>query len=238
MIRLLLLDVDGTLTVNRDTLALDPIALEAIQRARGRISMGLVTGNALIVAEALARYIGLGPDAPLVAENGCIVEFNGVVHRLSSIDVRGVVLKLVNELKLKTTYQFPCRMLDFTLEITGDEADLMGKVKEYLASMGLAGSVDVESSGYAIHIHPKGCGKPNGVVELCRLMSIDCSEVAYIGDSDTDADVLGMVGLGIAVGNATSKAKSSAKVVVKEPSGRGAAEAIDMILKMANTTPR
>lgn len=59
MVKAVLLDIDGTLTRDRDTEALEPEAIAAIQDIVGRYVVGLVTGNALVVTQALARYIGL-----------------------------------------------------------------------------------------------------------------------------------------------------------------------------------
>jgi len=87
-INLVLLDVDGTLTVDRGNLALDPDAIRVIQRVKDKVKIGLVTGNALIVAEALARYIGLGDNSPIIAENGCIVKVGSTIIRLSNLSAR------------------------------------------------------------------------------------------------------------------------------------------------------
>ncbi|WP_243670290.1 hypothetical protein [Vulcanisaeta sp. JCM 16161] len=46
MVNLVLLDIDGTLTRDRSTEALDPDAIAAIQEIAGNYIIGLVTGNA------------------------------------------------------------------------------------------------------------------------------------------------------------------------------------------------
>lgn len=229
-IDLLLLDVDGTLTVDRDNLALEPEAIRAIQLAKGRIRMGLVTGNALIVAEALARYIGMSSDTPIIAENGCIIEVNSRVIKLSSLSAREVTDELTRRLGLKPTYQYQCRYLDITIDVVGDNYEVVNKIRDELRRMGVGNLYSVETSGYAIHIRPSECSKAKAIMKLCELMNIDCSRVAFIGDSDIDAEAFKVVGLGVAVSNATVKAKESAKWITKNPSGRGVAEFIQMLL--------
>ncbi|WP_198002057.1 phosphoglycolate phosphatase [Caldivirga maquilingensis] len=228
-INLLLLDVDGTLTVNRGELALEPEAIRAIQRARGRVRIGLVTGNALIVAEALAKYIGLN-DAPIIAENGCIIKVNSSTIMLSALSARSIAEELIKRLGLKPTYQYPCRYLDMTLDVNGDDYNVVNRIREELIKMRVNESYAVETSGYAVHIRPIECSKATAIRRLCELINVDCSTVAFIGDSDIDAEAFKVVGLGVAVGNATGRAKEHAKLVTRNPSGKGVAEFIELML--------
>ncbi|WP_243679444.1 HAD hydrolase family protein [Vulcanisaeta souniana] len=99
MVKAVLLDIDGTLTRDRDTEALEPEAIAAIQDIVGRYVVGLVTGNALVVTQALARYIGLprGGSPPLIAENGCLVDYNGgeVRELCEDLNLRDAALRLM-----------------------------------------------------------------------------------------------------------------------------------------------
>jgi phosphoglycolate phosphatase (TIGR01487 family) len=223
-INLVLLDVDGTLTVDRGNLALDPDAIRVIQRVKDKVKIGLVTGNALIVAEALAKYIGLGDNSPIIAENGCIVKVGSTIIRLSNLSAREVVDELIRRLGLRPTYQYQCRYLDITIDVVGDDYGVVGRIKDELRRMGLGDLYDVETSGYAVHVRPRDCGKAKAIAKMCELMGVDCSTVAFIGDSDIDAEAFGVVGLGVAVGNATKRAKEKAKLVTRSPSGKGVAE--------------
>ncbi|MGC8571533.1 phosphoglycolate phosphatase [Caldivirga sp.] len=232
-INLLLLDVDGTLTIDRGNLALDPEAIRAIQRARGRVRIGLVTGNALIVAEALAKYIGLN-DAPIIAENGCVVKAGSATVMLSTLSARDVTEELIKRLGLRPTYQYPCRYLDMTLDVNGDNYEVVEKIKNELIRMGVGDSYAVETSGYAIHVRPVECSKATAIKRLCELINVDCSTVAFIGDSDIDAEAFKVVGLGVAVGNATGRAREHAKLITRNPSGKGVAEFIELMLGEAH----
>ncbi len=231
-INLLLLDVDGTLTVDRGELALEPEAIKAIQRARGRIRIGLVTGNALIVAEALTKYIGLS-GAPIIAENGCVIKVGSSTVMLSTLSARSIAEELIKRLGLRPTYQYPCRYLDMTLDVNGDDYNVVNRIKEELIKMGVEESYAVETSGYAVHLRPIECSKAAAIRRLCELINVDCSTVAFIGDSDIDAEAFKVVGLGVAVGNATRRAKEYAKLITRNPSGRGVAEFIELIMNGA-----
>lgn len=231
MVKLLLLDVDGTLTKDRNTEALEPEAISAVQGIVGKYTVGLATGNALIVTQALARYIGLPRGSPLIAENGCILEVRGEVHELcEDLGLRDVAMRIITRVSgVRATYQFNYRRFDITLSVLGNPHEVITRIKEELRKMGLEDKVRVLFSGYAVHIQPAGSGKGKAVLELCRLMGIDPSEVAYVGDSETDVEAVSIVGYGVAVGNAADELKRVAKLVLRKPSGLGVAEFIGML---------
>ena len=226
MIRVVLLDVDGTLTRDRNTEALDPDAIAAIQEVASHYILGLVTGNALIVAQALSRYMGLPRGSPIIAENGCLVDYNGEVHELcEDLNLREVALKLVKLIPgLRPTYQFNYRRFDITLWAPRDPQELVEAVKEELRRMGLADRVRVSHSGYALHLQPINSSKAVAVKYLCSIMGVPCNEVAYVGDSDTDVEVMDVVGYGVAVANAVEGLRRRARVVLDKPSGKGVAD--------------
>ncbi|WP_238375009.1 phosphoglycolate phosphatase [Vulcanisaeta thermophila] len=223
---LILLDVDGTLTRDRSTEALDPEALEAVQEAAVKYKMGIVTGNALIVAQALRRYIGLPRGSPVIAENGCLIDYEGNVEELcEDLGLKGVAYELMKYIPgLRPTYQFNYRKFDITLWYPGDANELISKVVSKLSEMGLKDKVRVSHSGYALHLQPMGSSKAIAIKHLCSLMGINCGDVVYIGDSDTDLEVMDVVGWGVAVGNAVEELRRRARIVLRNPSGKGVAE--------------
>ncbi|ADN50193.1 phosphoglycolate phosphatase [Vulcanisaeta distributa] len=226
MIKLVLLDIDGTLTKNRNTEALDPDAIAAVQDITDKYVVGLVTGNALIVTQALSLYIGLPKGSPLIAENGCIVDYRGEIHELcEDLNLREVALRLMKLIPgLRPTYQFNYRKFDITLWAPKEPRELVEVVKEELKRMNLDSKVRVSHSGYALHLQPINSSKAVAVKYLCNIMNIPCNEVVYIGDSDTDIEVMDVVGYGVAVSNATDELRKRAKLVLDKPSGKGVAD--------------
>ena len=62
--------------------------------------------------------------------------------------------------------------------------------------------------------------------------SVSPEQVAYVGDDLTDVVIMRRVGLSFATANARGEVKSSAKVVVDSPGGRGAVrEVVEVLLK-------
>lgn len=224
MIRLLMLDIDGTLTKDRGVDELEPEAIRAVQEARGRVLIGIATGNAMIVAKSLARYIGIGASAPIIAENGCLISIGGREMPLCSRSVKELGVELARRLGLSLSYQFNCRSFDAAFEITGDEDEMVRRIRSAIREMGE--EAQVESSGYAIHVMPPGVSKSTAMLEVCRRLGVDCGDVAYIGDGRTDVDAVKSVGWGVAVANAVPELRAVARIVTRSPSGRGVAEFI------------
>ncbi len=68
--------------------------------------------------------------------------------------------------------------------------------------------------------------------KLIEQYSLEDREVAYIGDDIVDAPIMSLVGLPVAVADATEEAKGFALLVTKNRGGRGAVrEVADFILK-------
>ena len=76
----------------------------------------------------------------------------------------------------------------------------------------------------------RGVSKASAAVWLAGYHGLAIDEVAMIGDGDNDLDVVRVVGLGIAMGNATATLKAAADVVVGAVEADGLAEAIDEAL--------
>ena len=73
-------------------------------------------------------------------------------------------------------------------------------------------------------------GKLVALRDLSHLCNFGLYEVAGIGDSDSDADMISSVGLGGAVANGSQRAKASAKVIVASNDENGFVEFVREIL--------
>ncbi len=101
------------------------------------------------------------------------------------------------------------------------EADL-AKVIEALEGWPL----EVEATGFAIHLMQKGHSKMAGVKKACELIGLDISEVVAFGDADNDALMLKECGYGVAVGNASERAKEAADLVTQGRHAEGVREGL------------
>lgn len=225
--RILVVDLDGTLTLSRHTYELSTEALLALRRARDAgLRVVLATANGLDFALTIARYLGI---RDVVAENGCLVYLDGTTYELCSADMSAVDQIVLSTGAVSPSPQNKCRKYDLAYIPLAEDA--VERIREAVGP-----SFVVESSGYAIHVRPAGVDKGTAVLWLCEKLGVPCFQIASVGDSDVDVGML-KVSWGIAVGNATPAAKSAAKMVVEGPSGIGFKEAVDIILSGGGCAP-
>jgi len=76
-----------------------------------------------------------------------------------------------------------------------------------------------------------GCeDKPAAVRELAEKHGLGLDEIAFVGDDLPDATTFALVGVGIAVGDATDATRAAADYVTQHPGGHGAVrEVIELI---------
>ncbi len=235
IIRSVILDIDGTLTENRNTERLSLEALAALREAldtRTDLEIGVATGNSHIVAISIARYIGLDFNrAPIISENGCLLWYKGKLYDICAdyekdieksrqIIQREAVGKIVRE-----SYQNEYRRRDFAYyPLPGiDPEEAINSIRRLLEKYGIQ-NLDVRYSGYAIHIIPRTVNKGTAVKLYSEISGINPESMAAIGDSDTDIELLKSVGISVAVANATEQLKNIAKIILSRPSGSGVAE--------------
>ena len=81
-----------------------------------------------------------------------------------------------------------------------------------------------------LEVLPKNCSKANGVRLLLKDLGIALENVMAIGDAENDIEMLKMVGLGVAVGNAAEAVKAAAMEVVASNNNNGVAEALEKFI--------
>jgi Cof subfamily protein (haloacid dehalogenase superfamily) len=103
------------------------------------------------------------------------------------------------------------------------------KALRWQLTMQLNGSARIMSAGIPdeMEILPAKASKGSALKALLKEFGIPTSQVMAIGDGENDIEMLQLVGLGVAVGNAGSHVKEVAKVVVASNDEDGVAEAIE-----------
>lgn len=91
--------------------------------------------------------------------------------------------------------------------------------------------VTIACTEYAfLEISPLGVSKAKGLRKLGDHLGITVDEMAAVGDSGNDVEMMKSVGFPIAMGNATEEIRQLAKVVVADNDHGGCAEAVDKYL--------
>jgi phosphoglycolate phosphatase len=221
-LRALVTDVDGTLTNAERRLDLRAAALvRRIERAGTPVI--LATGNVLPVALALYRVLGL--SGPIVAENGGLVYHRDADgrDRVEHLTDRRVALAAYRKLRAAG---LPVRRL-FTdrwreTEVALEPTVSVAAVRRILGK----GAVNVESTGYALHLMETGGGKLPALVRALSYSSLAPSDCVVLGDGDNDVGMLRAAGFGVSFASGSPHARRAARYVTKSEFAAGFVEGL------------
>lgn len=182
-IRLVMADVDGTLTNSGDSIS--PSVLEAVRHLEEKgIMVGLISGRTLPRLESLAQYLGI--SGPIIAENGGVAKLraNGELvdlgySRLPAIEALAK-LKAQFPNRIKEREDNSVRLVDVVFWSVGvDTEELSNHLEDtYLLD-----------SGYILHLVQKGVSKGTTLMRLMGEIKdgrLSPAEILVVGDSTTE----------------------------------------------------
>ncbi len=226
MFRVLVTDVDGTIT-GRDT-SLHLPAVELIRKLAGKVPVILCSGNSACTLMTLSLYIG--SKGPFIAENGGVVGspfWQPPIQTLASKDVPLKALKVLRE-RLSGRLQ----EADQTFRLTDVVLKRNVEVGEILSVLREGGiNANVFDSGYAIHICDPSVSKAAGLKVVFDRLGLSGEEAVGIGDGANDVELLEACGYGVALQNAPPALKEVADYVTKKQYGDGFVEAVTLLFK-------
>ena len=221
-VKLLITDVDGTLTNEDKTLSIH--ALEGIELAkRAGLKVGLASALPHVILKHLAIYLGVEPI--IIGESGGVVE---VYDKIVILGDKDEAIKALNHLRrvfngmVKERWSNKCRLTDIALERTVPYSKICEAVKGF--------NVKIVDTKYAYHIISSGIDKGVGLKMACSMLNIDPSEIAVVGDSDGDIEMFEVAGVKLAPANATENIKKLASYTSRYGYGKGFKDCIEWLL--------
>lgn len=275
-IRLIALDIDGTLAKARD----EPVA----DLVSEKLLSSLNYYGVLVTVATGRAFAGVGPiisklsneGIPIILYNGAIVadrKGDQIYHR--SIISSSTVSKLIEVAYITQSrlLVYNCRPIEQSLldkrgkKLTEtvmewsqkqiDNFDFNGlpimwkpyadrtavteatavlfstdnaNEQAILAELASLNDVSTTSSGIGyIEVKPASVSKAQGLTELIKQLDLRPAEVLAIGDNDNDAEMLEWAGIGVAVANATHKARAAADYVTAHESVHGVIETLNLV---------
>jgi hypothetical protein len=215
-------DVDGTLT-DADR-RLDPEAVRVVRELEGRgIPVALATGNVLPIALGLYRSLGL--TGPIVAENGGLIYHRDepgreVVERLTDRRVALAAFRKVRAAGLPVQRLFTDRWRES--EVALEPTVSVAAVRRALGES----PVNVESTGYALHLMEKGGGKLPALERALRYIGRTPAECVILGDGDNDVAMLRAAGFSVSFASGSARARRAARYVTRAEFARGFVEGL------------
>ncbi len=215
MIKLVLLDVDGTLTDPGRLISLR--AVEAIRKVqKDGITVSLASGNVIPVMYGLKTFIGV--KAPVFAENGGAMFQNDEIFPFFSMEgPKKLFDRLEKEGKLKGILSNRWRLTSMAYVPSGEYA---GEIAETAENEDLV-TVD---SGFSWHLLNRGQDKGFALDKLKEIYSLDYGEILVMGDSYNDAPMFRKDVVKVVPANAEEGLKKVADHITKEGNGDGVAE--------------
>jgi 3-deoxy-D-manno-octulosonate 8-phosphate phosphatase KdsC-like HAD superfamily phosphatase len=200
-IRLLLCDVDGTLT-GADGRGHSARLLPAMQRLMARgVKIGVVSGRDTLSVWVVHRLFDL--NGPIIAENGAemiLRPAKGACHAracggLSPRRIAALVRMIAGQGLLQHVSIDPGKKRMLTLypnRLAGDLSALSRRVAAIVKNS-LPG-LDITCSSAAIDICARGVNKSKGIAIACRSLRMSPGAVAFVGDSRNDQAAFEYVG--------------------------------------------
>jgi hypothetical protein len=215
------IDIDGTLTDEKRRLHLGVVEKIRELEARG-VPVILATGNIMCISEAASIFIGT--TGGIIAENGGVVLPAGRKEPIYLGDISKVekaFKHLSGKLRVEKVSRSELRKTEIAIYRTVD----VGDVRRILRGF----DVDVVDTKYAIHIKDPAVNKGRALKAMMQEMGISGKNVAAIGDSENDKEMLMYAGYAISVGEKSLRGVSD--YITQKSLGEGGEEALEHLLR-------
>ncbi|MBU1158869.1 MAG: phosphoglycolate phosphatase [Candidatus Thermoplasmatota archaeon] len=218
-VKAVVVDIDGTLTDDSRRMSLEAIA--ALRRVEDSgVRVMLASGNVLPIAYAVSTYMGF--TGPIIAENGGIVCYRQKVWVIGDPDEPTRAFEsLASRTDLERLFTDRWRETEVGLK----QVDDVDSIRLALALF----DVDVQTTGWAVHIMERGMDKYVGVQKACEILHLRPEQVAAIGDSENDMRMIQGCGWGIAIRNSDERTRDAADHVTKSEHGLGVVEGLEWL---------
>lgn len=231
MKRLIVVDVDGTLTDEKGNIHSRVVKkLEELRDAGYDVILS--SGNGYVILVGLAYYLPV--KRFVIAENGGVIGYRKDMKILGNpsiaLKAREKILKLKGDIIVES-WQNRYRIVDLAFRPKPGTLSLEEAYKVIQCLLKDEKEVRVENSGWAIHVRDASIDKGKGLLVTCLSLGYDVKEAIAIGDSITDLSMFKVAGFSIAVANSPEILKKTASFVTVSSYHEGFIEAANYILK-------
>ena len=236
--KLLMTDVDGTLTAADGTIAAGiPDAVSRLQETG--ITVGLVSGRHLPNLDALAKH--LATTGPIIAENGAVARSAPGSNLVDLGQSRQASLDVLQRLKqvypgsIREREDNAVRLIDVVFWADGITTD---ELRQH------TGDIQVLDSGYILHLMPPGISKGETLLQMLGDLGeggLSPDEVMVFGDSATDLTLFELFRSSVLIQNPllddelTVDVRKAAAFTCESPEGAGFCEVAGYIAELRLT---
>lgn len=210
MIKIMVLDVDGTITDQNRIIC--PEAITSIKKGiESGLQISLISGNVIPVMYGLKTFLGI--NAPVFGENGGIMYHNGSIEKFFDKTKPLEFLEYISSRSLATPY-FTNKWRETSAAFSmdqGNEAIVSEEAEKW--------NLEIVNSKFTWHIMNPGQNKGYAVEILKKMFKADWDEILVVGDSDNDNAMFNLPVKKACPDNATNSLKSISDYVSPESYG-------------------
>lgn len=212
MIKLAVLDVDGTITDKERRISTPSV--EALRKAQNSgLIVSLVSGNVIPVMYGLKIFIGI--NGPVFGENGGIMLNGNETKAFFSMEApKKFIDNISKTTSVREIFTNRWRETSVGFEMEPSDVDKVSKAAEQQ-------NIGIVSSGYSWHALNPGQDKGFAVEILSKYYGLDLSEILVCGDSDNDISMFSKPVVKATVGNGTDRLKEISDYVSSKRNGEG-----------------
>lgn len=219
MIKLVLLDVDGTITDTERLVSTKSIeAIRSIQK--NGVTVSLASGNVIPVMYGLKILLGI--NGPVFGENGGVMYRESTEAFFSNAEPLKVFNRLVEEDKIEGILSNKWRETSLGYNLIGDSED-------YVNSVARSENLATEDSGYSWHLLNKGQNKGFALEHLKKLFDLEYGEMLVMGDSHNDLTMFKKDVVKAVPSNAKEELKERADYISSKNNGDAVAEVLSIL---------
>jgi HAD superfamily hydrolase (TIGR01484 family) len=245
--KILILDIDGTITDHHEHALPSKIVDDAVKEAQKHLTVAVATGRPLHLARPV--YTALGLKGPCVFNGGAeIIDIatEKVLHK------QQLSVEMIKEL-VKLTLPFGCDIYynDDKTSVLIPNAEDISKTssKLFIQAVKATDSIHLlealaavegaaahptpswsEGDVFDIHVTHEHATKRYGVDRLLELLEIDKEDSIAVGDGYNDLPLMEAAGFKVAMGNAPDEVKAVADYIAPSIDEDGVAEVIERFI--------
>ncbi len=236
----IIFDVDGTLVNGRYALPSEKVT-EVVNKARGKIHIGLATSRPIFMLSTLIKHLKL--SGPSIIDSGATIidsttekilwqktTLNEDVKKIREIAKDNSLDLILSDGKVDIPDKNYKNETVLQLWIPDIEPLLGEKVRQTISKIPTLAVYQVyswkEGRVDLIMTHSEAT-KQHGILEIAKILNINTHEIIAVGDGYNDFPLLMACGLKIAMGNAVDDLKAIADYIAPRIEEDGAADVIE-----------
>ena len=247
MIRLLAIDVDGTL-IPHASARISRRVYDAIQEAQKRVLIVLCTGRSEDEIEEILDQLDLIPGYHVVGGGATVIAPDGSLlsSQKLSRDELSLLERETKDLGLRSAYLLGSDWISplspshrdevgvysvqfATIQDAMNASEKLAHLRDRFSLGAVTNGPQDTQHGYLL-ISGKEASKGSGLLRVLSALKIAPAEVMAIGDMPNDLPMFEVAGLSVAMGNAPDSVKERAHKVVPDVTQDGVAVAIEQFI--------